>query len=63
MSEPEYVSNWKAASAEVSCPKCGAANRPSATYCERQQDGSYVCGVCAHPFRWPPSATVGQPGK
>jgi len=47
--EPVRRSNWRdAREATLVCPKCGAANRPKATYIELQPNGLAFCSVCSH---------------
>jgi uncharacterized Zn-finger protein len=36
---------------QLSCPSCGAANRPGATYVELQQNGDAFCMVCSKQFK------------
>lgn len=46
------MSSWSEATRRLDetlrCPKCGATNRPHATYVERVSVNHYHCIVCAH---------------
>lgn len=50
-------SNWQSATADLTCPKCGAMNLPAALAAkptlEQEQDGSYTCATCGTGFKAP----------
>lgn len=57
------ASNWddctrRTIEVGLRCPKCGSNNRPGALLIALGNDGTAVCGVCAHGFR--PSLVKGD---
>lgn len=52
--ESHVVSNWMDANrtkeVDLICPKCGAANRPQATYVVLEAPDRAACAVCSHVF-------------